>query len=1117
MKKIGYIYRYDKNEEKGILVYGYNKSPFWNSPAPILFSKEQCKSSIKTGVLVYFEIDENNNISEIETASIFNFDRKLLMSLVSLYGANDWDKCEKNTHICYQNIAELKERVEVKVENTSTPKEVNVSDDDERFWSEWGDLFEIIDDAEDDIFLNNNSMSTGEYRKITLPKSIKKEFDLFGTQFPTIVNSFLEKEEICKNQTIIIDLLNPIYWIPKIPTSRKNYYGKNANECIDLFEILVLKRRNAYEKYLNSIRNSRNLWKLDKSIQQALYPELFQDNCVSRNWGKLLERLPDQEVKAVYNYCTLLQPVLPESFCIKNLDLLSEGYGFPSIYIAEKFLANSIHKIVTATEYCHYKQLLHNVKKCNVNHLPDEGIPFCSIDKKKLNNLSRQVARKLIKVLSHIKVQISHAVPNMKACQFDFFDEYDINLKLKIGQFYDYIEKIVSQKSYLFCMEVKNVIKFYNDLPESTHCFFDFYLSNEFKSKIVHSLCEKELSPYQLHLLLETLSQWISESFFDEISVLVSTTYSTVTDISELKDAYEYRYIAEEEFVKNYQILSEKRTDYQCLNDLYDCFGFCLPEETQLYILRRVIKNYELEIVEEINLEYTTYSHVGKYYKFPGDKDVYSLNDFLEWMNKNTNINNTKYNNSISKSVCEQIQWDIMSNLSADVRWFLFENRLVFSPGIDNIKKYLAEGYSKHNLNKKYFNEDCFQQQMTVDVKTLKEKGLICLIIDRLKPIFRENIFNKIQGFGKLYLWSLNPNNTVDWDVLKEYFFDLPSNSQKRVFRYLFLLHSHKKIYSKQEFLQMLTDILINSKTTSEGLNKVEKNEMYEMLFTNGNVLAALGVLLQIIKIKSESIERPITYSEIEPLINIFHGTKATMLKALKDFFEECTGWWLLSHERSNPECFSRNGYVIKVYANTDDKNEYKYKLFFYDTPLDINGYEANYNYYSDIEEAEEVFKKNFNYQHEEGGYIISPIDVIRLKEYMIYYYIDDDCDLFDDERGFREDQGYGIPEHQNYPICYKRNNLFVCNCGLYKDLDPFVGIPYRWCKKAPCTRRFTFLRPDNKWEYFKFADLLWIVMNGEITLEQLWNINSEISLFINNIAFSEKEALPTIKSETLS
>ena len=44
MKKIGYIHRYDNNEEKGILVYGYNKGPFWNSPAPILFSKPQCKT-----------------------------------------------------------------------------------------------------------------------------------------------------------------------------------------------------------------------------------------------------------------------------------------------------------------------------------------------------------------------------------------------------------------------------------------------------------------------------------------------------------------------------------------------------------------------------------------------------------------------------------------------------------------------------------------------------------------------------------------------------------------------------------------------------------------------------------------------------------------------------------------------------------------------------------------------------------------------------------------------------------------------------------------------------------------------------------------------------------------
>ena len=84
MKKIGYIHRYDLKEEKGILVYGYNKDLLRNSPAPILFSKSQCKTSVRTGVLVYFEIDKDKTVRDIEYASIFNFDKELLLSLISV-------------------------------------------------------------------------------------------------------------------------------------------------------------------------------------------------------------------------------------------------------------------------------------------------------------------------------------------------------------------------------------------------------------------------------------------------------------------------------------------------------------------------------------------------------------------------------------------------------------------------------------------------------------------------------------------------------------------------------------------------------------------------------------------------------------------------------------------------------------------------------------------------------------------------------------------------------------------------------------------------------------------------------------------------------------------------
>ena len=81
--------------------------------------------------------------------------------------------------------------------------------------------------------LDSNSNPTGEYRKITIPKSIEEEFKLFGKPFPKEYSLGYDKE-ICKNQTITIDILNPSYWIPKIPISSKKYYGKNTNEFIEL-------------------------------------------------------------------------------------------------------------------------------------------------------------------------------------------------------------------------------------------------------------------------------------------------------------------------------------------------------------------------------------------------------------------------------------------------------------------------------------------------------------------------------------------------------------------------------------------------------------------------------------------------------------------------------------------------------------------------------------------------------------------------------------------------------------------------------------------------------------------------------------------------------------------
>ena len=49
MKKIGYIYRYNENERKGILAYEYTKDSSNIQKKPIKFSKENCITPVRTG------------------------------------------------------------------------------------------------------------------------------------------------------------------------------------------------------------------------------------------------------------------------------------------------------------------------------------------------------------------------------------------------------------------------------------------------------------------------------------------------------------------------------------------------------------------------------------------------------------------------------------------------------------------------------------------------------------------------------------------------------------------------------------------------------------------------------------------------------------------------------------------------------------------------------------------------------------------------------------------------------------------------------------------------------------------------------------------------------------
>lgn len=359
------------------------------------------------------------------------------------------------------------------------------------------------------------------------------------------------------------------------------------------------------------------------------------------------------------------------------------------------------------------------------------------------------------------------------------------DLLLQIGEFYDFVRELPKKttKSYFLDFRLKELKEKYQEIPDTAHIFLDTYLGSTLSAFLIDSIKSGELSPYNLHLILEELSKWIDSSFLSTHLNLIESIFSKTNNVSDLKDAFEYKYIQESTFIQRYYELAVDRSDEQCLKDLCEWWKNRYPEELQLYILRRVLKHYDLQF---------TYCYGDKDYDFPYDVKVRSLNDFLKWMNENTydNEDRTGY---ISKNVAEQIQKDILLTLSDEDSWYLFENGFTSFPNTNIIKERLSEAYSKFKdaywgfkFEEKYFEKDCFQEQMAIDVSNEHNTQLIKLIIDKLNPKYRAYAEKRVNGFAKLYLWSLNPTENIDWNCMNLYFAELPEDSQIKAFKYLF-------------------------------------------------------------------------------------------------------------------------------------------------------------------------------------------------------------------------------------------------------------------------------------------------------------------------------------------
>lgn len=190
MKHIGYVIKYNEVQGKGLLAFGHWKK----NGNPLLFSHNDCISKVKSGALVFFELNENKAL-KIERASLNNFDKNLNL-IESL----------ENSGILYEDLTTIIP------DNYIEPK----IDPDSGFHASLEEL------------CGRNL--------VKLPEDIESLYSYFGKydHFKDFFDDF--------NDSIYIDIFNISHWVDSEIINEK-YFGETIEEMKYLCDSFLIKVR----------------------------------------------------------------------------------------------------------------------------------------------------------------------------------------------------------------------------------------------------------------------------------------------------------------------------------------------------------------------------------------------------------------------------------------------------------------------------------------------------------------------------------------------------------------------------------------------------------------------------------------------------------------------------------------------------------------------------------------------------------------------------------------------------------------------------------------------------------------------------------------------------------
>ena len=1027
MKKFGYIYKYSPSERLGILVFGTWKiKNSWGSSiknTPILFSANDLLSEVSTGQLVYFDHD-GKTASNIERASLSNFKVEYINSIIRCKDCeSEYSFYSDNTLISFEYL----DNIIIPKEDKN--KQNQISEDEVIFVEDYFDEddldifdsdFNDSDDLTSSSSITGNDSNTINETTNHLPESIIELFNYFG--------KYAHKG---RKESILLNVFDLSLWIDS-DVLNTDYYGKKVDELIFLYDLFVLKKR--YDKKGNEI---------DIKID---------NDCISPMWSLLLSKFSDSDLREILSVAPKLQPALPIKFCKKNVDILTNEYGMPNIEICKLYC---LHKILNAENVSDYKYIKHKLfvyRNCNATHLRDEGTPMCKMGKMRIRNLEKRLEEQYEKVIKkNVITQLSKLSEDA-----NIVDELSDSTPENFNNVAIFIENYNNLKiNFLGCDVCDRVLDSYEKLLKSYKEALKFPLLNCINESAISATQSDNLTPFLLNYHIEKFGNWILESTNKRIKELVNDRFSNLNDLKDLDDAYKAHYITRMQYYYRYKQLTRDFNTDQFLKELSNYRMDDAPIVIQWYVVSNIINQLGYENLNSF-----------KYVKVEYQSSICNIRSLLQWL--------ANYGH-IKEVVLKKAEEKICSVLSNDERWTLFEEKIVHSPGIENIRKRLDNIYKVKVANTEFFQYTCFQDVMLSDVDTVDDPKLKLFIADNLDSKHQHLMQQKATGFLKLYLWQKQPSNSYDWDLIKSHYHELPAEAQIKILRFI--------------FGQM-----------SSGEFSLSFDDLYsEFVETTTPACSAICGILYMLKAKKNDLNVSITPSMIEAVIGEDQKQRLDFLEYSKEIFYPCHGYFAISGNKYDIEYQSFNGILTK-----DNKNgELYYVVKFYDSPVNLFGRTIEWLDSEEIEIAKQVLLRNSPVDVINSKYYIHETHEFFVKQFVIAYNIDDKCGLVSDkermiELGWLPRNNAYQPLYTNYIRRYEDSNHYICRGGCFGGSDPQNGIPFFWCNKKMCVRRAHFLFPPSKWEDYHFADLFFIVLGQSIDVrESVWQVNGEISQFI--------------------